>query len=233
MAALAAHALAAPARSHGKPLRVAVIGGGIVGASIAMHLAEGGAEVVQFEKTAPAAGATRNSFAWINAFVDDRHYQAMRLASMESYRRLDKRLGLGVTWGGYLDWARDEAEASTVHANGAQMQGTPYPARSLTSAEFTALNPNIDPGGNARHGQLHATLPQNHCLLNRFSLGLEMRHVFVRALESHLKRILEEVGFVCEFLTIPTLIVNTQGRQRIALRRQRIALRLFSATLRH
>jgi glycine/D-amino acid oxidase-like deaminating enzyme len=123
-----------------------VVGGGIVGASIAWRLAEAGAHVVQFEKTAPAAGATRNSFAWINAYVADRHYQALRLASMAVYRDLDQPLGLGITWGGYLNWARDEAEAGTVSANAAQLAGTPVPTRSLTPAEFASLNPAIAPG---------------------------------------------------------------------------------------
>ena len=107
---------------------------------------EGGAAVVQFEKLAPAAGATRNSFAWLNAFVADRHYQALRLASVAGYRRLDEQLGLRITWGGYLNWARDAAESATVSANAAQMAGTPFPTRSLSAAEFTALDPHIEPG---------------------------------------------------------------------------------------
>ena len=146
-AGVAAVALVPRAFGKARAPRIAVIGGGIVGASIAMHLAEGGAEVCQFEKSAPAAGATRNSFAWINAFVADRHYQAMRLQSMAAYHRLDRRLGLGITWGGYLDWAHDEAEATTVGTNAAQMQGTSYPTRTLTAAEFTALEPQVDAGG--------------------------------------------------------------------------------------
>ena len=39
-------------------------------------LAETGAAVTVFEKTGPAMGATRNSFAWLNAFVADPHYRA-------------------------------------------------------------------------------------------------------------------------------------------------------------
>ena len=50
---------------------VGVVGGGIIGASIALHLSEMGADVTLFEKTAPASGATSKSFAWINAFTSD------------------------------------------------------------------------------------------------------------------------------------------------------------------
>lgn len=47
--------------------RIGVVGAGMIGASIALHLARRGAEVVVFEREGPAAGATGKSFAWINA----------------------------------------------------------------------------------------------------------------------------------------------------------------------
>ncbi|HYC09670.1 MAG TPA: FAD-dependent oxidoreductase, partial [Steroidobacteraceae bacterium] len=75
-----------PALGAGASPRVGVVGGGIVGAAIAMHLAREGAQVLLFERTAPAQGATQNSFAWVNAFVDDAHYRALRLESLNSYR---------------------------------------------------------------------------------------------------------------------------------------------------
>jgi glycine/D-amino acid oxidase-like deaminating enzyme len=143
---MTAGALARPVIARRSSLKVGIVGGGIVGASIAMHLAEGGAEVVLFDKTAPASGATRKSFAWLNAFVDDRRYRALRLRSLTAYKALDVPLGLGIVWGGYLNWARDAAESQVVHANAAQLEGTRSPARLLSAAEFAALAPAIEPG---------------------------------------------------------------------------------------
>lgn len=146
LAALAAAGLAVPAFARRKRLRVGIVGGGIVGASIALRLVEGGADVVQFEKTAPAAGATRNSFGWLNAFVTDPHYQALRLRSIAAYHEIDGPLDLGIIWGGYLNWAADAAGTEFVHANAKQMAGTPFPVRDLTAAEIAALAPSLETG---------------------------------------------------------------------------------------
>ena len=143
---LATLGLGSPALARRPRLRVGIVGSGIVGASIAMHLAEGGADVVLFEKTAPASGATRNSFAWLKAFVADEQYRALRLRSLAAYRALDAPLALGIIWGGYLTWAGDSAEAQVVSANAAQLAGTRFPARMLTAAELWELDPAIDPG---------------------------------------------------------------------------------------
>lgn len=141
-----AAAAAAPRAAPGSAPRVGVIGCGIVGASIAMHLAEAGAQVLLFERSEPAAGATRNSFAWLNAYVDDDHYRSMRLESMAMYHRLDALLGLAIRWGGYLDWSADAAGSRTVAANAAQMQPTPYPVHALTGMQLAALYPMLRTG---------------------------------------------------------------------------------------
>ena len=101
---------------------------------------------ILFEKTAPSSGATGKSFAWLNAFVADRHYRALRLRSLAAYHALDRPLGLGIVWGGYLNWAHDAAEAGIVRANATQLDGTRFPARMLSAAEFAALEPAIEPG---------------------------------------------------------------------------------------
>ena len=50
-----------------KGKRIIVVGAGIIGASIAWHLAKAGAEVTVLEAGEPGGVATRNSWAWINA----------------------------------------------------------------------------------------------------------------------------------------------------------------------
>src|SRR5690349_14672198 len=50
-----------PAHQH-----ILVIGGGIIGASIALHLLRAGARVTLIDAGEPGGVATRNSFAWVN-----------------------------------------------------------------------------------------------------------------------------------------------------------------------
>jgi glycine/D-amino acid oxidase-like deaminating enzyme len=146
-ASVAAASAHRPARaSPQRPLRVGVIGGGIVGASIAYHLARAGARVTLFEKAQPASGATQNSFAWLNAFVADRNYRALRLQSLRDYRELDRRLKLDIVWGGYANWASTSEQVQALKENAAQMADSRYPVRSIDAAQLTAMTPSLVPG---------------------------------------------------------------------------------------
>jgi glycine/D-amino acid oxidase-like deaminating enzyme len=146
-AAVTASASGSMARaSQRRPLRVGVIGGGIVGASIAYHLSEAGARVTLFEKAQPASGATQNSFAWVNAFASEPAYRALRLQSMLAYHDLDRHLNLGMIWGGYTRWAGDAGQLPSLRESVAQMAATPYPVRAIDAAELVAMTPGLTPG---------------------------------------------------------------------------------------
>ena len=127
-------------------LRVVVVGGGIVGASIAMHLAQAGAHVTLLEKAGPAKGATEKSFAWLNTYHADAHYRALRLESLLAYRSLDIPLELGITWGGYLNWTDSPAESDSLREYAASVAGTAHAWRTLTPAELAQMSPALAPG---------------------------------------------------------------------------------------
>jgi glycine/D-amino acid oxidase-like deaminating enzyme len=132
--------------SQRSSLRVGVVGAGIVGASVAYHLSRVGARVTLFEKAQPGSGATQNSFAWLNAFVADSRYRALRLQSLMAYRDLDVRLKLGIVWGGYSNWASTAEQVRSLRDSAAQMSATPYPVRPIDAAELIAMTPGLMPG---------------------------------------------------------------------------------------
>jgi glycine/D-amino acid oxidase-like deaminating enzyme len=132
--------------SQRRALRVGVVGAGIVGASIAYHLSRAGARVTVFEKAQPGSGATQNSFAWLNAFVADSEYRALRIESLMAYHELDERLKLGIVWGGYTSWASTATEVRSLKDSAAQMAATAYPVRSIDAAELIAMTPSLVPG---------------------------------------------------------------------------------------
>jgi glycine/D-amino acid oxidase-like deaminating enzyme len=87
--------------------RVIVMGGGIIGASFAYHLAKAGAEVKLLDAgPQPGGVATPMSFAWINAsWGNPEFYFHLRHHAMKLWRQLDKEIaGLSVNWSGSLLW---------------------------------------------------------------------------------------------------------------------------------
>jgi glycine/D-amino acid oxidase-like deaminating enzyme len=77
-------------------LKVAVVGAGIVGTSVAYRLSEGGAEVTLIDGSEPGSGTTSTSFAWVNANNKLPHnYFELNLAGMGEHERLHEELGGG------------------------------------------------------------------------------------------------------------------------------------------
>ena len=91
-------------------MRVAVIGAGIVGTSVAYRLSEDGADVVLIDGAEPGSGTTSTSFAWVNANNKlPRNYFELNVAGMHEHGRLRDEIGGG--WlhpTGNLIWAEDQ-----------------------------------------------------------------------------------------------------------------------------
>jgi glycine/D-amino acid oxidase-like deaminating enzyme len=132
-----------PAR-RGGALKVAVIGAGIVGSSVAHRLSEGGAEVVLIDGAEPGSGTTSTSFAWVNANNKlPRDYFELNMAGMGEHERLRDEIGgdwLYTT--GNLIWAADE-EQENLEKRVERLRSWSYAAEMLPAS---TVNEKLEPG---------------------------------------------------------------------------------------
>lgn len=128
--------------------RIVVVGAGIVGASIAYHLARRGARVVVLERDRPASAATGASFAWINANAKPpRPYGLLNWAGVQEWHRLEQEVpSVVVRWGGSIEWAPSAEAAAPLRDIIAEHLSWGYPVRSVDAAQIVEMEPALSPG---------------------------------------------------------------------------------------
>jgi glycine/D-amino acid oxidase-like deaminating enzyme len=128
--------------------RVAVIGAGVVGASVAFRLARGGAQVWLVDEARPGSGATSASFAWVNANEKIPYdYFALNYAGLREHFRLRDELPGGAPWlhpGGNLEWAEDEAGREGLRRRVGRLRSWGYAAEWRKASWVNeTLEPNV------------------------------------------------------------------------------------------
>ncbi len=137
-----------------KPLNVAVIGAGILGAAIAWRLAQRGVHVTLIDRGQPGHGASSHSFAWINAGAKEPiGYHNLNRRSLEMWPRFASDIGdhgdpdsVGLRWGGKVSWEADPVAAEGLVARVRQLQSWGYPTRLIDAGELERLEPALDVG---------------------------------------------------------------------------------------
>ena len=155
--------------NHENPKRVVVIGAGIVGASLAYHLASMGMKVTVIEAGGIASGVTGTSFAWINAScagIDP--IAALRGGAIAAWRRLETQVpGLTVCWHGALSYGTQDGRVSAS-------------SMVIDRARITQLEPQLrQPPEQALHepeqGALDAVVATHALLAAARALGASVR----------------------------------------------------------
>lgn len=127
-------------------MRIAVVGLGVIGAATARALALAGAEVTVFERSAPAAGTSGTSFAWINSHSKEPYpYHALNVAGMAEHRGLSAPPGVPC-WlfaTGNLEWTQDAVGTARLQESTSSLLARGYPVEWIGPQRAVELVPDL------------------------------------------------------------------------------------------
>ncbi|MFF4603403.1 NAD(P)/FAD-dependent oxidoreductase [Streptomyces sp. NPDC001339] len=143
-------ALTAAAAALPEAADVVIVGGGVIGASIAFHLAEAGAgKVLLLERDRPGSGSSGKPIGGVRAQFSDPVNIRLGRRSLEAWRDFARRPGadIGLESAGYLFLHGDAEQAAVFERSIAVQRELGVPSRLVTPREAYGLCPLIDPGG--------------------------------------------------------------------------------------
>ncbi len=124
--------------------RCAVIGAGVIGACLALRLAEAGLHVTLLDQDQPGQATSRWSYAWLNSNdKGPRAYHELNHAGLRAWATLAGQIG-GAAWyrpAGNIEWAGTAAGQAQLTARVDRLASWDYPARMISAAEAAELEP--------------------------------------------------------------------------------------------
>jgi len=130
--------------------QVVIVGGGVIGVSIAFHLAEAGvADILLLEAGALGSGSTCKAAGGVRGQFSDRVNIELGLRSLELFRSFPTRPGgqIDLQEVGYLFLLDDEVTAAAFERNIVLQNQIGVPSRLITPAEAAHLAPLISTDG--------------------------------------------------------------------------------------
>lgn len=130
--------MALPARAE-----VVVVGGGVMGTSIAFHLAEAGRDVLLVERDTLASGSTSRAAGGVRAQFSDELNIAIAMRSLEAFDRFSDRPGreIDLQKVGYLFLLDREEDVRVFERSVALQNEHGVPTRLVDPAEAKRLSP--------------------------------------------------------------------------------------------
>jgi sarcosine oxidase subunit beta len=129
---------------------VVVVGGGVIGTSIAFHLAEAGVpDVLLVERDALASGSTGKAAGGVRAQFSDPLNIQLGARSLEAFAAFGSRLGHEIDFRrvGYLFLLSRPEDVTTFERSIELQHQLGVPSRLLDPAEARRLSPAVDTGG--------------------------------------------------------------------------------------
>ena len=122
---------------------VVIVGGGVVGASAAFHLAEAGAQVVLLERDQLASGSTSKAAGGLRAQFSDALNIEIGKRSLQAYKRFGERPGWEIDYEeiGYLFVLTTEGEVEAFRRSVALQNALGVPSRIITPEEAREISP--------------------------------------------------------------------------------------------
>ncbi len=140
--------LDAPTQPLPAHAEVVVIGGGIMGVSIAHHLAEAGVDdVLVVERDTLGSGSSAKPVGGVRATFSDANNVLLGRRSLEAFEAFEQRFAtpIGLRQVGYLFLCRTVAELAAVEESVALQNRLGCASRMIGPAEAYALNPFLEP----------------------------------------------------------------------------------------